>query len=131
MLLPLSSLSTGFDKLEYGTMRVSTPRLTLEQPIRWLRDAEHPRLTGAVAGRRQNHLLRRQLSPGLNAEIRPRRSGTRRGSSSPAPCMPRLSVRCVCPGAGWRTAARPGVVAKTVVNGVPAAGAAGLEDEPA
>ncbi len=39
--ITLSSLSTGFDKLEYGTMRVSTPRLTLEQPIRWLRDAEH------------------------------------------------------------------------------------------
>ena len=38
--ITLSSLSTGFDKLEYGTMRVSTPRLTLEQPIRWLRDAE-------------------------------------------------------------------------------------------
>jgi hypothetical protein len=30
-------------------MRVSTPRLTLEQPIRWLRDAEHPRLTGALS----------------------------------------------------------------------------------
>jgi hypothetical protein len=45
----LSSLSTGFDKLEYGTMRVSTPRLTLEQPIRWLRDAEHPQLTGALS----------------------------------------------------------------------------------
>lgn len=47
--ITLSSLSTGFDKLEYGTMRVSTPRLTLEQPIRWLRDAEHPRLTGALS----------------------------------------------------------------------------------
>ncbi len=30
-------------------MRVSTPRLTLEQPIRWLRDAQHPRLTGAMS----------------------------------------------------------------------------------
>ncbi len=47
--ITLSSLSTGFDKLEYGTMRVSTPRLTLEQPIRWLRDAQHPRLTGALS----------------------------------------------------------------------------------
>ncbi|MFH7088658.1 hypothetical protein ACHWWK_01695 [Klebsiella pneumoniae] len=29
--------------------RSARPRLTLEQPIRWLRDAEHPRLTGALS----------------------------------------------------------------------------------
>ncbi|MEX0532491.1 YdbH family protein [Raoultella terrigena] len=45
----LNSLSTGFDKLQYGTMLVSTPRLTLEQPIRWLRDEQHPKLTGALS----------------------------------------------------------------------------------
>ncbi len=98
--ITLSSLSTGFDKLEYGTMRVSTPRLTLEQPIRWLRDAEHPRLTGALsldAAKTTfsggSYLPASTLKFALDGR-------TRRGSSSPAPCMPRLSVRCVCPGAG-------------------------------
>ncbi|AEW61057.1 hypothetical protein KPHS_23590 [Klebsiella pneumoniae subsp. pneumoniae HS11286] len=113
-------------------MRVSTPRLTLEQPIRWLRDAEHPRLTGALSldaakttfsggsylpastlkfaldGRDPTWF---QFTGALHAE-----------AIGPV----RLSGRL-----GWRTAARPGVVAKTVANGVPAAGAAGLEDEPA
>ncbi len=63
MLLPRAA-STGFDKLERHNA-VSTPRLTLEQPICWLRDAEHPRLTGALSlDAAKNHLLRRQLSPG-------------------------------------------------------------------
>ena len=92
--ITLSSLSTGFDKLEYGTMRVSTPRLTLEQPIRWLRDAEHPRLTGALS------LDAAKTTFSGGSYLPASTVGTRRGSSSPAPCMPRLSVRCVCPGAG-------------------------------
>ncbi|MFK3703571.1 YdbH family protein [Klebsiella sp. NPDC088457] len=45
----LNSLSTGFDKLQYGTMLVSTPRLTLDQPIHWLRSEQHPRLSGALS----------------------------------------------------------------------------------
>ncbi|HHG8774614.1 TPA: YdbH family protein [Raoultella planticola] len=45
----LNSLSTGFDKLQYGAMLVSTPRLTLDQPIHWLRSEQHPRLTGALS----------------------------------------------------------------------------------
>lgn len=45
----LNSLSTGFDKLQYGSMLVSTPRLTLEKPIHWLRDEQHPKLTGALS----------------------------------------------------------------------------------
>lgn len=44
----LNSLSTGFDKLEYGTMRVNKPRLVLEQPVHWIRDEQHPRFTGAL-----------------------------------------------------------------------------------
>jgi hypothetical protein len=40
-LIELTALSTGFDKLQYGTMEVSTPRLVLDQPVRWLRDAEN------------------------------------------------------------------------------------------
>jgi hypothetical protein len=126
----LNSLSTGFDKLQYGTMLVSTPRLTLEQPIRWLRDEQHPKLTGALsldAGKPPSAAAancRRQRCSRSTAGIRP-------GSSSPAPCTP-----INWPGAGdralgWRTSARPGVVAKTVADRVPAAGAAGLEDEPA
>ncbi|WP_142502031.1 YdbH family protein [Klebsiella sp. 2680] len=45
----LNSLSTGFDKLQYGTMLVSSPRLTLDEPIQWLRDARHPKLTGVLS----------------------------------------------------------------------------------
>lgn len=45
----LNSLSTGFDKLQYGSMLVSTPRLTTDKPIHWLRDEQHPRLTGALS----------------------------------------------------------------------------------
>ncbi|WP_054180033.1 YdbH family protein [Trabulsiella odontotermitis] len=45
----LNTLSTGFDKLEYGTMRVSEPRLTLDEPIEWQRDEQHPKFTGALS----------------------------------------------------------------------------------
>ena len=45
----LNSLSTGFDKLQYGTMLVSTPRLTLDEPVHWLRGEQHPKLTGALS----------------------------------------------------------------------------------
>jgi hypothetical protein len=37
-VIELTELSTGFDKLQYGTMLVSTPRLVLDKPVRWLRD---------------------------------------------------------------------------------------------
>lgn len=36
-LLVIDSLSTGFDRLHYGLMRVNAPRLTLEKPLRWQR----------------------------------------------------------------------------------------------
>ncbi|WP_312626723.1 YdbH family protein [Scandinavium sp.] len=45
----LNSLSTGFDKLQYGTMTVSQPRLVLDQPIHWIRDEQHPSLSGALS----------------------------------------------------------------------------------
>ncbi|KFC10036.1 hypothetical protein GTGU_00684 [Trabulsiella guamensis ATCC 49490] len=45
----LNTLSTGFDKLEYGTMRVSEPRLTLDEPVEWQRDEQHPKFTGALS----------------------------------------------------------------------------------
>lgn len=44
----LSALSTGFDQLQYGTMRINAPRLALNQPIRWLRDEAQPRFSGAL-----------------------------------------------------------------------------------
>nr|WP_318381616.1 YdbH family protein [uncultured Enterobacter sp.] len=44
----LTDLSTGFDKLQYGSMQVSTPRLVLEAPVRWLRDEQHPQFSGAL-----------------------------------------------------------------------------------
>ncbi|WP_318377705.1 YdbH family protein [Enterobacter sp.] len=44
----LSDLSTGFDQLQYGSMRVSQPRLVLDAPIRWLRDAQNPQFSGSL-----------------------------------------------------------------------------------
>ena len=45
----LNSLSTGFDQLQYGAMTVTHPRLVLDAPVRWQRDAQHPSLTGALS----------------------------------------------------------------------------------
>jgi Dicarboxylate transport len=45
----LNSLSTGFDKLQYGTMTVSQPRLVLDKPIHWIRNEQRPSLTGALS----------------------------------------------------------------------------------
>lgn len=45
----LTDLSTGFDQLKYGSMHVSQPRLVLSAPIRWLRDAQNPQFSGALA----------------------------------------------------------------------------------
>lgn len=46
--ITLSELSTGFDKLQYGTMLVSQPRLVLDKPIIWQRDANKPHFSGAL-----------------------------------------------------------------------------------
>lgn len=40
--ITLTDLSTGFDQLQYGTMTVEKPRLILEKPVVWGRDAQHP-----------------------------------------------------------------------------------------
>ena len=48
-LIELSELSTGFDKLQYGTMLASTPRLVLDSPIRWQRDPANPHFSGALS----------------------------------------------------------------------------------
>lgn len=45
----LNALSTGFDKLQYGTMTVDKPRLRLQKPIHWIRDEQHPSFTGELA----------------------------------------------------------------------------------
>lgn len=47
--IELTALSTGFDKLEYGTMLVSKPRLVLDQPVRWLRGEKNPHFSGALS----------------------------------------------------------------------------------
>lgn len=44
--IELTALSTGFDQLQYGSMTMSTPRLTMAQPLRWVRDARHPSFSG-------------------------------------------------------------------------------------
>lgn len=45
--IELSSLSTGFDKLEYGSMLVTTPRLKLDGPLHWQRSQSDPSFKGA------------------------------------------------------------------------------------
>lgn len=42
--ITLTDLSTGFDQLQYGTMTVETPRLILDKPVIWVRDAQNPSL---------------------------------------------------------------------------------------
>ncbi|WP_449556138.1 YdbH family protein [Huaxiibacter chinensis] len=48
-MIELTALSTGFDKLQYGSMLASKPRLTLEAPVRWQRDTQHPHFSGALS----------------------------------------------------------------------------------
>lgn len=45
-LIELTSLSTGFDRLAYGSVTMDAPRLTLDQPVRWQRDPQTPSFTG-------------------------------------------------------------------------------------
>ena len=45
--LLFSSLSTGFDKLGYGMMHVSTPRLQLTRPLIWDRTEDQQQLSGS------------------------------------------------------------------------------------
>lgn len=44
--IELSSLSTGFDKLQYGSMLMSKPRLVLDKPLRWERDEQKETFNG-------------------------------------------------------------------------------------
>ncbi|RAU37757.1 YdbH family protein [Enterobacter sp. ECC-175] len=48
-VIELTDLSTGFDKLQYGTMRVDKPRLALTRPVRWLRDPANPKFSGTLS----------------------------------------------------------------------------------
>lgn len=44
--IELASLSTGFDQIRYGGVKVRSPRLTLAEPVRWQRDRENPSFSG-------------------------------------------------------------------------------------
>ncbi|RPH20219.1 YdbH family protein [Buttiauxella warmboldiae] len=46
-IVELHSLSTGFDKLAYGSMLVSEPRLKLEKPLHWQRSQTAPSFDGS------------------------------------------------------------------------------------
>ncbi|WP_342325364.1 YdbH family protein [Kosakonia sp. BYX6] len=46
--ITLTDLSTGFDQLQYGTMRMTTPRLVLDAPVQWVRDKNNPQFNGAL-----------------------------------------------------------------------------------
>lgn len=48
-LIELSSLSTGFDRIRYGSVEMTAPRLTLVKPIGWQRDEHHPAFNGELA----------------------------------------------------------------------------------
>ncbi|MBS0055823.1 YdbH family protein [Yersinia sp. Marseille-Q3913] len=41
-LITVDKLSTGFDRLQYGLVKVEAPRLTLVKPLNWQRDHHHP-----------------------------------------------------------------------------------------
>ncbi|EEQ11432.1 hypothetical protein ymoll0001_20020 [Yersinia mollaretii ATCC 43969] len=41
-LITVDKLSTGFDRLQYGLVKVDAPRLTLVKPLTWQRDNHHP-----------------------------------------------------------------------------------------
>ncbi|WP_145553554.1 YdbH family protein [Yersinia canariae] len=41
-LITVDKLSTGFDRLQYGLVKVEAPRLTLVKPLTWQRDNHHP-----------------------------------------------------------------------------------------
>lgn len=45
-LIQLTSLSTGFDHIGYGSVDVRAPRLTLTKPLNWQRDPVHPAFNG-------------------------------------------------------------------------------------
>lgn len=45
-LIELGSLSTGFDRIHYGSVDVSQPRLTLSAPVRWQRNPAEPAFSG-------------------------------------------------------------------------------------
>lgn len=45
--IELSTLSTGFDQLHYGMVKVQSPRLALSAPVVWERDALRPAFSGA------------------------------------------------------------------------------------
>ncbi|MCZ3381893.1 YdbH family protein [Kosakonia sp. SOY2] len=46
--ITLNDLSTGFDQLQYGAMHMAAPRLVLDAPVKWVRDAANPQFTGAL-----------------------------------------------------------------------------------
>jgi hypothetical protein len=48
-VIALNALSTGFDKLQYGTMLASKPRMVLDSPVRWQRDPADPHFSGALS----------------------------------------------------------------------------------
>ncbi len=45
----LLALTTGFNQLQYGSMTVNAPRLTLTEPVVWRRDEQASSFTGALA----------------------------------------------------------------------------------
>ncbi|HGJ5856987.1 YdbH family protein [Arsenophonus nasoniae] len=47
-LLVVNRLNTGFDKIQYGTLNMIQPRLTLLKPLKWQRDAKQANFAGEL-----------------------------------------------------------------------------------
>lgn len=47
-LLVVNRLNTGFDKIQYGMLNMSQPRLSLVKPLKWQRDAKHADFAGEL-----------------------------------------------------------------------------------
>ncbi|MBT0723065.1 YdbH family protein [Rosenbergiella sp. S61] len=44
--ITLTSLSTGFDQIRYGSMLMQKPRMTLTEPVHWVTQQDKPQFTG-------------------------------------------------------------------------------------
>lgn len=128
----LTSLSTGFDQLHYGAMTVTSPRLALNKPIVWVRDATTPSLQGALSLEAGKTVFTSGsvLPPStINFSVEGREptlfqfkgdlraGGDRAGTAEWA--------------LGWRTPSRTGLVAEAVAYRFPAVASTRLENDAA
>lgn len=128
----LTSLSTGFDQLHYGAMTVTSPRLALNKPIVWVRDATMPSLQGALSLEAGKTIFTSgsMLPPStINFSVEGReptlfqfKGDLRAGADRAGTAEWAL---------GWRTPSWTGLVAEAVAYRFPAVASTGLENDAA